>query len=138
MEYAAFSPDTRHTAGILLLTVLAVEYGGTYVLRLVRGSTPATTFQVRFSRAGHAHAGILVVLALVTLPYADVARLSGGWELLARSGVWLAAVLMPAGFFLSSAGRDVQWPNRFVLLLYAGAVILAAAVATLGVGLLRS
>lgn len=138
MEYASFTPDTRHTAGILLLTVLAVEYGGTYVLRLVRGSTPATPFQLRFSRAGHAHAAVLVVLALVTLPYADVARLSGAWELLARSGVWLAAILMPAGFFLSSAGRDVQRPNRFVVLLYAGATVLAAAVATLGVGLLRS
>ncbi|WP_406045545.1 hypothetical protein OG799_14335 [Micromonospora sp. NBC_00898] len=138
MHYASFTPDTRHTAGILLLAVLAIEYGGTYVLRLVRGSAPATPFQLRFARAGHAHAGILVVLALVTLPYADVARLSGGWELIARSGVWLAAILMPAGFFLASAGRAVQRPNRFVVLVYAGAVVLAAAVTTLGVGLLRS
>jgi hypothetical protein len=138
MEYASFTPDTRHTAGILLLTVLAIEYGGTYVLRLVRGSIPATTFQVRFSRAGHAHAGILVVLALVTLPYADVAALSGAWEAIARNGIWLAAILMPAGFFLSSAGRSVERPNRLVVLVYAGAVVLAATVITLGVGLLRS
>jgi hypothetical protein len=138
MEYVPYTSDTRHTAGILLLSVLAIEYGGTYVLRLVRGSAPATTFQVRFSRAGHAHAGILVVLALVTLPYADVARLSGVWEAIARGGIWLAAILMPAGFFLSSAGRNMERPNRFVLLVYAGAAVLAVAVITLGVGLLRS
>jgi hypothetical protein len=138
MELVPFTSDTRHTAGILLLTVVAIEYGGTYVLRLVRGSTPATTFQLRFSRAGHAHAGILVVLALLTLPYADIARLSGVWEAIARNGVWLAAILMPTGFFLSSAGRGVERPNRLVWLVYIGAVVLAAAVVTLGVGLLRS
>jgi hypothetical protein len=32
MQYASFTPDTRHTAGILLLAVLAVEYGGTVLV----------------------------------------------------------------------------------------------------------
>jgi hypothetical protein len=138
MQLASFTPDTRHTAGILLLTILAVEYGGTYLLRLVRGSAPSTDFQLRFSRAGHAHAGVLVILALLALPYADVAELSGFWEVLARNGIWVAAIVMPTGFFLSCAGRDVQRPNRLIVLVYAGAVILAAAAATLAIGLLRS
>ena len=138
MQIASFSPETRHTAGILLLTILAVEYGGTYLLRLVRGSTPSTPFQLRFSRAGHAHAGVLVILALLALPYADVAGLSGVWDVLARNGVWVAAILMPAGFFLSCAGRNVERPNRLIVLVYAGAVVLAAGLATLAVGLLRS
>ncbi len=133
-----FTSDTRHTAGILLLTIVAVEYGGTYLLRLVRGSVPATPFQLRFSRAGHAHAGVLVILTLVTLPYADAAHLSGVWNVIARTGIWVAAILMPLGFFVSAAGRDVERANRFVVLVYLGAVSLAAAVVTLGVGLLRS
>jgi hypothetical protein len=138
MLAAPFTADTRHIAGILLLTVVGIEYGGTYVLRLVRGSAPATPLQLRLSRAGHAHAGVLVILSLVTLPYADTAALSGFWSAIARNGVWAAAILMPAGFFLSVVGRDVQKPNRLIVLVYLGAVSLAAAVITLGVGLIRS
>ena len=57
---------------------------------------------------------------------------------LARNGIWAAAVLMPAGFFLSSAGRDVVRPNRLIVLLYAGMVSLALGVASLGIGLLTT
>src|SRR5690348_1327351 len=105
--HAPFSPDTRHLAGILLLTVVAI-----------------------------AHAGVLVILSLVTLPYADTTNLSGFWEVVARNGIWAAAILMPAGFFLSVIGRDVQKTNRFIWLVYIGAVCLAAGVITLGIGLL--
>jgi hypothetical protein len=136
--HAPFSPDTRHLAGILLLTVVAIEYGGTHILSLVRGAAPATPLQLRLSRAGHAHAGVLVILSLVTLPYADTANLSGIWEVIARNGIWAAAILMPAGFFLSVIGRDVQQTNRFIWLVYLGAVSLAAGVITLGIGLLRA
>jgi hypothetical protein len=46
--------------------------------------------------------------------------------------------LFPAGFFFSSLGRSVTEPNRFILLLYAGAISLAVGVVSLGVGLLAS
>jgi hypothetical protein len=138
MDLTPFTDSTRHLAGVLLITVVGIEYGGTYLLRLVRGSAPATPLQLRLSRAGHAHAGVLVILSLVTLPYADLAKLPDFWSVVAHNGVWAAAILMPAGFFLSVIGKDVQKPNRFIWLVYLGAVSLAAAVLTLGVGLLRS
>jgi hypothetical protein len=138
MDLTPFTDSTRHLAGVLLITVVGIEYGGTYLLRLVRGSAPATPLQLRLSRAGHAHAGVLVILSLVALPYADLAKLSGFWSVLAHNGVWAAAILMPAGFFLSVIGKDVQKTNRFIWLVYIGAACLAAAVLTLGVGLLRS
>ena len=63
-----FEPtDTRSTAGVLLLTILFIEYGGWFMLRVVRGRQPTTAFQKAFFRAGHAHAGVLVTLALVCL-----------------------------------------------------------------------
>jgi hypothetical protein len=75
------SSDTRTTSGILLLTLVAVEFGGLFVLRLVRGRQPATPFQRSFARAGHAHAGVLVTLALVGQILADAAALDGtGWR----------------------------------------------------------
>jgi hypothetical protein len=130
------SPSTFSTAGILLLTIVAVESGGWYMLRLLRGSDSATPFQIAFSRAGHAHAGVLVILSLVVQLYADAAAMTGIAGTLSRSAVPLAAILMPAGFFLSAAGRGRTRPNGLIWLLYAGAVSLAAGVIALGLGLL--
>jgi hypothetical protein len=136
MNELILSEDARTTAGILLLTLVAVESGGVFLLRIVRGRVPKTPFQQTFARAGHAHAGVLVLAALVCQIYADAATLGGFQETLARSGVPLAAILFPAGFFFSSMGKDRTQPNRFVWLLYAGAAVLAASVISLGMGLL--
>lgn len=57
---------------------------------------------------------------------------------LARNCIWAAAVLFPAGFFLSSAGRGATEPNRLIGLVYAGAAALTAGVLALGIGLLTS
>ena len=134
----SLSSDSRSTAGVILLTILFVEYGGWFVLRGVRGHVPMTEFQKSFARAGHAHAGVLVTLALVGLILVDAADVSGFQEMLARNGIWAAAVLMPAGFFLSSAGRGVERPNRLIVLLYAGVAALALGVASLGIALLAT
>ena len=90
------SPGARLTAGTLLVAILAIEVGGAYLLRVVRGKAAVTPFQLAFARAGHAHAGVLVILGLVAQPYADAAALSGiaGWA--ARSAIPLAAILMSA------------------------------------------
>jgi hypothetical protein len=134
----SLSSDSRGTAGVLLLTLVAVEYGGLTVLRMVRGRQPATEFQKAFARAGHAHAAVLVVLALVGQILADAANLHGVANVLARGGTWAAAILFPAGFFLSSAGRGATQPNRLIVLLYAGAAALTAGVIALGIGLLTA
>jgi len=132
------SSDTRTTAGILLLTILAVEFGGLTMLRIVRGHQPATGFQRSFARAGHAHAGVFVIFALVALILADATHLHGAANVLARDGIWAAAILFPAGFFGSSAGGGATRPNRLIVLVYLGAAALTAGVLTLGIGLLSS
>lgn len=132
------SDASRTIAGILLLTVLAVELGGLTVLRMTRGGQPATEFQKAFARAGHGHAGVFVIFALLAQILADSADLDGFAELVARDGIWAAAILFPLGFFLSSAGRDVTRPNRLIGLVYLGAIFLAAGVVTLAIGLLRA
>lgn len=129
---------TRILAGILLLSLVTVETGGIYLVKLVRGSALATPFQMSFARAGHAHAGVLLILSLVGLLYADTVHLTGLWGWLSRIGVPAAALLMPAGFFFSSMGADRNRPNAFISLVYAGAAILAAALTSLGIGLLAA
>lgn len=132
------SDATFFTAGVLLLAVVAVQSGGLYMLALVRRRVAATPFQITFARAGHAHAGVLVILSLIAQLYVDAAGLTGAVELVARDGIPVAAILMPAGFFFSSAGAGRTEPNRAIWLLYAGALSLAAGVIALGVGLLSA
>ena len=57
----------RVTAGVVALTVVAIESGGAFLLRVATGKEQATDFQKSFYRAGHAHAGVLVTLGLVCL-----------------------------------------------------------------------
>jgi hypothetical protein len=138
MEPLAISDATRATAGVLLLTIVLVESGGLFMYALVRKRVTRTPFQQMFARAGHAHAGVLVILSLVVQIYADAAALDGVLAMLGRSGVPLAAILMPAGFFLSSMGEGRTAPNRLVWLVFAGALSLAFGVTALGIGLLTS
>ena len=130
------SDPTRILAGILLLSLVTVESGGLYLVKLVGGKAPATPFQLGFSRAGHAHAGVLLILSLVIQVYVDGSGLTGFAEWVARSFVPIAALLMPAGFFFSSMGAGRTEPNKLIALVWAGAASLAIGLATLGIGLL--
>ena len=56
----------------------------------------------------------------------------------ARSAIPLAAILMPAGFFLSAIGAQRSEPNRLIALIYIGAASLAVGVVTIGLGLLTA
>ena len=135
------APESRRLAGIILILIPAVAFGGASLLSMIVGGAPGyLDNEVRQSlwRAGHAHAGVLLILALVLLRYADETRLSGRWLWLARHGVPLAAILMPAGFFLSVVSPEMTAPSALILLVPFGGLFLIAGVATLGVGLLRA
>ncbi len=138
MESMALSAESRIIAGAVLLTIVTISFGGWFMTRIVRGKVPMTDFQKSFARAGHGHAGVLVILSLVGLLYVDSTGLTGVLLWVGRLGVPAAAILMSTGFFASSAGRNVISPNRFVWVLWAGVLSLAAGVLTLGVGLLAA
>lgn len=135
MQTLQLSRPTRLVAGVLLLTIVTIEFGGYYLTTIVRGQVEVTEFQQAFARAGHAHAGVLVILSLVALIMADAAGLRG-W--LVRLAIPAAAILMSAGFFVSSMGEGRTEPNGLIVLLWLGALSLAVGVVTLGVSLLRS
>jgi hypothetical protein len=52
--------------------------------------------------------------------------------------VLFAAILMPAGFFLSVLGRDPQRPNRLRTLIWIGAAGLTVGLVSAGVGLIAA
>lgn len=130
------SPNDLILIGILLLALVTVESGGYFLTRVVRGHVTANRLQQNFFRAGHAHAAVLLVLSIAILAVIDNAALDGFWLWLARVGVPIAAILMPAGFFLSVLGKDPERPNRLIVLLWVGAASLTAALITAGIGLI--
>jgi hypothetical protein len=72
-------------------------------------------------RAGHAHAGVWLILSLVALRYVDEANLSNALKWLVRGSIPIAAILVPAAFFLSVLSPDATAPNGLIYLAYVGA-----------------
>ena len=135
------SPEARTIAGITLLTVLPIQYGGYFLLKSLmdRGSGYMDNpLRQNFFRAGHAHAGVFVLLSLVCQMLADSATLPLALLWLVRLGVPAAAIFLPLGFFISVAPPNAASPNRAVWFIYLGALLLAVSVLALGVGLLRT
>jgi hypothetical protein len=91
-----------------------------------------------FFRAGHAHAGVIVILSLICQMLADGAVLPTSLLWLVRIAVPLSAILISSGFFFSVLQPDATQASGAVSLIYAGALVLGVGVVTLGIGLLRS
>ena len=135
------SRESRMAAGILLVVLPSVMYGGLSLLMFLTQGAPGfvdNPLRHDLWRAGHAHAGVYLVLSLVMLRYVDEALLPPFWKWIARTGAPIAAILIPAAFFLSVASPSAREPNGLMNLAYIGAVFLAAAVLSLGIGLIRA
>jgi hypothetical protein len=132
--------ESRRTAGTLLVILPTVMIGGASVLTLlVRDpSYMANPLRQDLWRAGHAHAGVLLILSLVCLRYVDEAALSAAAKRFVRWSIPGAAILLPLAFFLAVPAPDSIRPNPILSLAYVGGVLLAAGVVTLGIGLLRA
>jgi hypothetical protein len=133
------SSQSRLVAGVLLILLPTVEIGGVSILSLLLGDPEYMENKLRQDlwRAGHAHAGVWLVLSLVALRYVDEAALSEGMRWLVRLSLPAAAILTPAAFFLSVLSPEATKPNALIYLAYVGGVSLALGLLALGVGLIR-
>jgi hypothetical protein len=92
-------------------------FGGTFLLRILAGKHPEfTDFQRSMFRAGHAHAGVQVKLALVSLVFADQVGLSTSMGWAVRIGFAAAAILVSGGFFGAAAGQGRTRPGGLIAL----------------------
>ena len=131
------SPDARLMSGISLILVPTIVYGGLTVLGVVSNGafgipTPKnlSPVQVAFYRAGHAHAGVLTLLALllqISIDYAAIPQLLV-WPV--RIGAVLAGLFVSGGFF------GIAHVPALRGLLYTGAILVVATTLTVGIGLI--
>lgn len=127
------NPTLTLICGVTLLTVVGIAFGGTFLLRVLSGAQGANDLQKSFFRAGHAHAGVLVTLGLVTALLTTMVDGHVAWSIAGSVAILVAAILIPAGFFLSVLGADPRRPNRLIVLLWSGAASLVAGLAISGV-----
>ncbi len=133
------SPASLSTAGVLLITVPTIAFGGVSLLSFLMRDVPGyldNPVRRGLWRAGHAHAGVLVLFSLVALLYVDQADLSDTWKILVRTSIVAAPILMPLGFFLSVVRPSDTKPSKLIYMAVAGGVCLAAGALTLGIGLI--
>jgi hypothetical protein len=125
--------------GISLILVPTIVYGGLTVLGVVSNGafgTPGpknlSSSQMAFYRAGHAHAGVLTLLALFLQIGVDYAAIPQPLVWPVRIGAVGAALLVSGGFFAVAHVRALRG------LLYFGAVLVALTTLIVGAGLIRS
>jgi hypothetical protein len=136
------SESTVRAAGILLVILPAVAFGGASILFLWITTRIAyytkNRLRQRLWAAGHAHAGVLLVLALVAFLYLDNANLSGAATAFVLAAIPAAAVFVPAAYFLSVLRPDADRPNALINLAYVGYLSLTAGLLVLGIGMLSA
>ena len=132
--------ESRRMAGILLVVYPSVISGGMFLLSQLMGSSHGyvdNALRQDLFRAGHAHAGVLLLLSLVILNYVDEAELPEAIKGFVRLAAPLAAIFLPCAFFFSVLMPSASRPNEWAYLAFVGAAVLAAGLFILGIGLLR-
>jgi hypothetical protein len=115
-----------------------VMFGGYSLLRLLNRGDILTPFQVTWFRAGHAHAGVLLVMSLLYYTFLDQTRLSASIKSVACVGLLVGILAQSGGFFLHMlVGRPNQ-ASIGTTVTTIGAVLLAGAVVVLVYGLVTT
>lgn len=134
------SRESKIVCGILLILIPSIMYGGLILLGLltegVAGRLPGdmqlSETQSALWRAGHAHAGVLVILSLILQPLVDNTAFSKGTKWIARVCAPIASLVLPVGFF------GVAFVVGFKWAIYMGFVLLVVSLLLTGVGLLKN
>ncbi|CAL9524682.1 hypothetical protein SUDANB171_03890 [Streptomyces sp. enrichment culture] len=124
---------------ITLFSLVTVEFGGHALLRFITVDReelgPA---REQFFRAGHAHAGVLLILALAYFLYLDRTDWGGFLQWLFGVMLLVGVLAQSGGFFLHLAAGAPQRTTAGTTLTRAGALLLAAALIALGIGLIQA
>jgi fucose 4-O-acetylase-like acetyltransferase len=123
---------------ITLFAIVTVEFGGWSLLGMLTSSGAITEFEEQFFRAGHAHAGVLLTLALVYFVLMDRTDFDSARQRLLGLTLLIGILLQSGGFFLHMLVGAEAESSSGTLLTRIGAVLLAVALIGLGVGVLKA
>ena len=114
-----------------------VMFGGYSLLGLLaRDNTWLTPFRATYFRAGHAHAGVLLVLSLVYYSYLAQTTFAEGLKLVACLVLLIGILAQSGGFFLHMLVGKPGKLSAGTMVTILGAVLLAFATLLLAYGLI--
>ena len=122
-------------AWIALPTVM---YGGYSLLSLVNRGNALTPFQVTWFRAGHAHAGVLLVMSLLYYTFLDKTALSPVVKHTACATLVVGILAQSGGFFIHMLKGQPNQASVGTTVTVIGAVLLVCAIAVLVYGLITA
>lgn len=124
---------------LAFISLPTIAFGGTFLLTILRrqaGSEKITAEQATYFRAGHAHAGVLVILAVIGQLVLDQSRIADGLVWALRIGLFVSPLLISGGFF-AGAPRAADGPTTpLIRLIPIGAVVLGLSTLGVGIGLI--
>ena len=123
---------------ISLGSLVAVEYGGWALLSFLTARESLTDSQKQFFRAGHAHAGVLLVLSLVFFVYLDRTDFSDVTQWVVGLVLLTGILAQSGGFFVHMGLGAAARPSPGTRLTRTGAVLIAAALVALMVGIAQA
>jgi hypothetical protein len=129
---------TRLLPALVLFALVTVEFGGWSLLGLLTQRDALNPFEEQFFRAGHAHAGVLLVLSLVFFVFLGRTSFAESTQWVLGLGLLAGILLQSGGFFLHMLIGEEGSSSAGTQLTRVGAVLIAAALVALGVGLLRT
>ncbi len=120
---------------IAWIALPTVMYGG-YALLGMLTRNGLSEFQQTYFRAGHAHAGVLLLMSLLYHHYMEQTSLSTGIKVASAVVLLVGILAQSGGFFLHMAIGQPGQPSLGTTITIIGAVLLAAALLTLVYGLI--
>jgi hypothetical protein len=108
------SDETRIMVGLAFISLPTIAFGGYFLLSILKraaGTEGITETQRDYFRAGHAHAGVLVLLGIVGQLFLDTSRLNEGIVWALRIGLFAAPLLISGGRRLKAPGAtgSARW-----------------------------
>ncbi len=133
------SDAARWMIAIAFISLPTIAFGGTFLLSILRrkaGTEQLSAEQVSYFRAGHAHAGVLVTIAIIGQLALDQSRMGDGLVWALRIGLFVSPLLVSGGFF-GGAPRTQDGPTTpLIRLIPIGAVVFGLSTLGVGIGLL--
>jgi len=130
------SDATRWLVAFAFISLPTIAFGGYFLLSILKrqaGTENITAVQRDYFRAGHAHAGVLVLLAIVGLLVLDYSQFPAWAVWVLRVGLLASPLLISGGFFGGAPRTPDGPPGPLVKLIPVGAVLFG--LSTLGVGI---
>jgi heme/copper-type cytochrome/quinol oxidase subunit 4 len=113
-----------------------VMFGGYSLLRLLLQGGVLTPAREQFFRAGHGHAGSLLLMSLLYDYFMDATSLSSTVKVISAIVLFLSILAISFGFFLHMPRADMKRPSAGTTLTAIGSIFASLAILVLVYGLI--